>query len=94
MKPFLQNVFGDLLSLPGGIAEEKLANLDAFQEEMQVVLPRKADTAVDLHAAVRNLATGIGAIGLCDRNCLVAVDCVHRKSPRGIIRRRPCALGH
>src|SRR5207249_2900169 len=52
---------GQALTMEGGVAEGDLVELGALQVQVQVVLPREADAAVDLEARRHDPAGGVRA---------------------------------
>jgi len=64
-----QNRFRDLFAMVRGVAEEKLADRDALEVKVEIVLPGEPDAAMDLHAAVADFAALVGAVSLCDGDC-------------------------
>src|SRR4051794_1075042 len=56
----------DAVVMPAGRAQEVLGCIGAADEQMQVVLPRVADAAVDLHAVLGAAHGGPASGCLCD----------------------------
>src|SRR5262249_44008560 len=55
------------LAMERRVTERDLRALGALEVEVQVVLPREADAAVDLDAVAGDLPVGVGDEGLCHR---------------------------
>jgi len=58
---------GDALAVPSGLAESDLRPLGVLEIELQIVLPGKADTAVQLDAGAGDPAVGV-------RGVILAID--------------------
>src|SRR5262245_58506122 len=55
------------LAMIRGVAERELGRLRALEVQVQVVLPREADAAVELDARPRHLAVGVAHVRLGHR---------------------------
>src|SRR5262245_61001634 len=78
---------GDAVVVPGGGAEEVLGGVRAPDVQVQVVLPRVPDSAVDLHAVLRTVRRspsrcGLGDVGSAVLLRIVGVD-AHRRVVHG-----------
>src|SRR5216684_3523690 len=54
----------DLLPVIRGVAERELRRLRALEVQVQIVLPREADAAVELDAGARDLSIRVRRVGL------------------------------
>src|SRR5574341_682536 len=63
----VQNFSRDLFAMIVRVAEHNLRSFRALVIKLQVVLPREANAAVNLRAAIADFARGVGTVSLGDR---------------------------
>src|SRR5678815_5239750 len=65
-----------------------------IRDRLQIVFPRKADSAMYLDAAISHLAKCVGAVSLRNRNSRACICRAFSYCPRGVVSCRTCAFSH
>src|SRR5262245_56982835 len=79
---------GEAVEVPAGRADEVLVGRRSAQEQVEIVLPRVADAAVDLDAVLEDAARGFAGRGLGDVAGPPAVRVVGVDAHRRVVHRR------
>src|SRR5262245_17697806 len=84
----------DPLAMESGITKHRFRRLAALVIQLQIVFPRKADSAVYLHAAITHLAKCVGTVSLRNRNSRTRRWRAFSYCPGGVVSCRSCAFRH